>query len=106
MKNLIFLGFLAALFLCCGSKQEKVEKIIDDGVEVVVNHLDPYKIKGEPGTLHLEKQFSIDTEKEDMLAVKLPILKRLTLIKKKIFILSSGKLKEIIYSNSARPEIF
>jgi hypothetical protein len=36
-------------------------------VEVVLNHIEPYKIKGEPSILHLEREFSIDTEKEDIL---------------------------------------
>jgi hypothetical protein len=31
-------------------------------VEVVVNHLEPYRIKGEPSTLHLDELFKIDTE--------------------------------------------
>lgn len=44
---------------------------MEDGVEVIINHLEPYKIKGEHGTLHLNGEFSIDTEKEDMLKIGL-----------------------------------
>jgi hypothetical protein len=35
---------------------------MENGVEVVVNHLQPYKIKGEPAVLTLEQEFMIDTE--------------------------------------------
>jgi hypothetical protein len=39
---------------------------MEDGVEVVVNHLEPYKLRGEPTNLILEKVFSIDTERDDI----------------------------------------
>lgn len=44
---------------------------MEDGVEVVLNHIEPYKIKGESGNLLLEKEFTIDTENEDMLEIGL-----------------------------------
>jgi len=65
MKKLIYLISVLSLFLYCGTKQEKVEKIMEDGVEVVLNHLEPYKIKGEPSTLHLEEDLIINFERED-----------------------------------------
>jgi hypothetical protein len=67
MKKLIYLVLLLSIFFYCGPKQKKVEKVIEDGVEVVLNHIEPYKIKGEPSILHLEREFSIDTEKEGIL---------------------------------------
>jgi hypothetical protein len=39
---------------------------MEDGVEVVLNHVEPYKIKGEPSTLYLEEEFTIDTEKDEI----------------------------------------
>jgi hypothetical protein len=48
-----------------------VERITDDGVEVVINHLEPYKIKGQPIFLYLEKEFSIDTEDDSIAALGL-----------------------------------
>jgi hypothetical protein len=54
------------IFISCVQKQEKVERIIEDGVEVVVNHIEPYKIKGEPSTFNLEEEFIIDTEKDEI----------------------------------------
>lgn len=39
---------------------------MEEGVEVVVNHVEPYKLKGEPGNLILLKVLSIDTERDDI----------------------------------------
>ena len=47
-------------------KQEQVERFMEDGVEVIVNHLKPYKIKGEANSLHLTEEFTIDTENDDI----------------------------------------
>lgn len=66
MKKLIYLALILSIFLCCAPKQEKVEKIIEDGVEIVLNHIEPYKIKGEPSTFNLEEEFIIDTEKDEI----------------------------------------
>jgi len=66
MKKLIYLVLILSIFLYCAPKQEKIERIIEDGIEVVVNHLEPYQIKGEPSTLILEEEFVIDMESEKM----------------------------------------
>jgi hypothetical protein len=58
-------------FVSCGSKQDKTERIIEDGVEVVVNHLEPYKIKGELSNLTLEEEFKIDSERDDIAEIGL-----------------------------------
>ncbi|NIO49976.1 MAG: 6-bladed beta-propeller [Candidatus Aminicenantes bacterium] len=62
--TLIFSAFMISV--SCVPKQEKVEKIIEDGVEVMLNHLEPYKIKGEPSTFDIEEKFVIDFEKDDI----------------------------------------
>lgn len=54
------------LLLSCGSKQSRVDRIYENGVEVVLNHVEPYRIKGQPSTFSLEKVFSIDTERTDL----------------------------------------
>lgn len=66
MKKLVYLLLAFLIFTYCASKQEEVEKIVEDGVEVIVNHLEPYQIKGEPSTFTLEEEFVIDTEGEDL----------------------------------------
>jgi hypothetical protein len=44
---------------------------MQDGVEVVLNHLEPYKLKGEPANLIFEEEYTIDTEREEILKVGL-----------------------------------
>ena len=39
---------------------------MENGVEVVINHLEPYSLPGVPSKLTLEEIFSIDTEKEEI----------------------------------------
>jgi len=41
MKKIGFVIFFLLLFLDCGSEQQQVERYLEDGVEVVVNHLEP-----------------------------------------------------------------
>ena len=71
MKKLIYLVLILSIFLYCAPKQEKIERIVEDGVEVIINHLEPYQIKGEPTTFILEKVSSFDTEKDDIAATGL-----------------------------------
>ncbi len=66
MKKSIYLALILSIFLCCAPKKEKVEKIMEDGVEVVINHFEPYQIKNEPTTFILKEEFVIDTEREDL----------------------------------------
>ncbi len=74
IKKLVFSIFLVSLFLCCGPKGEKVDRIVEDGVEVVLNHLEPYKIKGEYSTLTLEEELKIDFENKEFedLGLRMP----------------------------------
>ncbi len=52
---------IALLCLSCGGRSG-VEKIVENGVEVVLNRAEPVRLKGEPSTLTLEKVFAVDTE--------------------------------------------
>ncbi len=64
-KFLFFFLIILIVFvftISCKERAPKIEKRIENGVEVVVNHLEPYVIPDEPSTLTLEKLFSIDTE--------------------------------------------
>jgi len=71
MKKLILLILFLSFFFYCGPRQEKVEKIMEDGVEVVFNHLEPYKIKGEPSQLSLEEEFIMDFERNDLAGLRI-----------------------------------
>lgn len=64
MKKIILLISVLSLFIFCGPKQEEVERIIEDEVEVVINHLEPYKINGATTSLTLEEEFTIAFEKD------------------------------------------
>lgn len=66
MKKLIYFSAIIILFIHCGPKSAQVEKIIEDGIEVIINHLEPYEIKGEPTNLALEKELSIDFARKDI----------------------------------------
>lgn len=51
-----------------GQRSEKVEKRTDNGVEVVVNHLEPYRIKGGFSELELDEELLIDMESADVVS--------------------------------------
>jgi hypothetical protein len=42
---------------------------MEDGVELIINHLEPYKIEGEPSILYLKEVLTIDFEREDLAEV-------------------------------------
>jgi hypothetical protein len=62
---------MAGLSISCRSKADKVDTIMEDGVKVVLNHLDPYVVPGEPRTLVLKRLFSIDTKDDKVAAAGL-----------------------------------
>ena len=66
MKKLIALAIVLFFSSFCAQKGEKVEKIMEDGVEVVINHIEPYKIKGRVASLILGEEFTIDLARDDM----------------------------------------
>src|SRR4030042_2892168 len=71
MKKTILFSLILLILADCSSRQQKIEKTMDEGVEVILNHLEPYILKGVPSRLILEKEFSIDTENEDMAKIGL-----------------------------------
>ncbi len=71
MKKLIFLLLVFIIFSFCGPKKEEIERFLEDGVEVVVNYLEPFEIKGMFTDLTLEEIFRIDTEKDEMAEIGL-----------------------------------
>ena len=60
----LILAFL--LSLCCVQKSPEIEKITEDGVEVILNHQEPYELSNLPPSLRLQKKFSLDTEDNAM----------------------------------------
>lgn len=51
----------------CSGKSGPVERLSENGVEVVLNHLEPYALRGEPARLYLDKEYALDTESRDIL---------------------------------------
>jgi hypothetical protein len=66
MKRAILLLTCLILVVSCAPKPETPERFVEDGVEVVLNRLEPYEIKGEPSTFTLEREFAIDTERDEI----------------------------------------
>jgi len=50
----------------CRSQSDAIEKTLEEGVEIVLNHVQPYRVNGAPASLHLEEKLTIDTEREDL----------------------------------------
>jgi len=71
MKKSIYLVLILSLFFYCGPKQDRGERVIEDGIEVVINHREPYKIKGEPSNPTLEEEFKIDLQSDDIAEIGL-----------------------------------
>jgi hypothetical protein len=67
MRRLGVVFGVIAFVVACSSNRGRVDKIVENGVEVVLNHLAPYQIKSEPSRLRLEKEFSIDLENSELL---------------------------------------
>lgn len=74
MKKFFCLIFGLVVVMSCGTKQSRIDKIYEGGVEVVLNHLEPYTLKGAPVHLRLENDITIDLEKEEYsgLGLKMP----------------------------------
>lgn len=63
-----WLGLFLATFLSgfCTHEERAVERTTENGVEVIINHFEPYRINGEPSGLKVEKEFTIDAERRDL----------------------------------------
>lgn len=66
MKKLVCLICVLGFLVYCGPKQADVDTIIEDGIEVVLNHLEPYRLSQGPSSLRLEEVLSIDTERDEI----------------------------------------
>ncbi len=62
MRKVLILALFLMLAFSCGQKEPQVEKIMENGVEVVINHLEPYSLPTEKASIVLEKECVIDLE--------------------------------------------
>lgn len=66
MKKIAVCLLGVVLVVSCKEKQSQVDKVIENGVEVVLNHLEPYKLRDELSHLQLEEETHIDFENEEL----------------------------------------
>lgn len=59
---ILLLGFLAF----CSQEHSRIQRVIENGVEVVINRMEPYAVKGEPASLYLVEEFTIDIARGDI----------------------------------------
>lgn len=68
----LFISLIAiSSLVSCGGQQPGVDKFIQDGVEIVLNHDEPYRVPGERSEVVLEKEFVIDAESPDLFSAGL-----------------------------------
>ncbi len=65
-KRLCLLLGICLLGACSGGKPQ-VDRAIENGIEVVLNHVKPYRVPNELSVLSLEKEFVIDAEDPELL---------------------------------------
>jgi len=65
-KRLCILFGICLLGACSGGKPQ-VDKTIENGIEVVLNHINPYRVPNEHSVLSLEKEIVIDAEDPELL---------------------------------------
>ncbi|MFQ6119517.1 MAG: 6-bladed beta-propeller [Methanosarcinales archaeon] len=95
MKRIICLIAILFIFCYCSPKREKIEKTIENGIEVIINHTEPYRIKGEYNTFNIEERFTIDTERDDIARLGLADIESFDLDSEdNIYLLSSRKSPE------------
>ncbi len=66
MRRLPSLFLVIGLLALCSGRRPQIDKVMENGVEVVLNHIKPYRVPGEPFNLSLEKEYSVDTEDPDL----------------------------------------
>lgn len=62
MRKKLIVALFLMVALSCNQKEPQVEKTMEDGVEVVINLLEPYTLSGEKTTVILEEECVIDLE--------------------------------------------
>jgi len=66
MKKIAFGIFGLVLLVSCKNQQTQIDKVVENGVEVILNHIQPYHGTGGPVTFKLEEELVINAEREDL----------------------------------------
>lgn len=67
MKQKGWLMVALCLIAACGRQGDRVEKVMEDGVEIVINGIEPYDLSNVRSPLDLEEETVIDLEDESVL---------------------------------------
>jgi len=66
MKNIIVLTIIMLVSVSCGSEKEKVDRTVENGVEVIRNKLEPFSTRGIPKMPQVEKKVLLDFESSEI----------------------------------------
>ena len=66
MKKTVWFALLLIVLAGCGRQESRVEKVMEEGIEVVLNGTDPYELPGMRNAYDLEEEWVIDLEAEDV----------------------------------------
>ena len=66
MRKALCAWLAIAVGTACAGREPRVDRAFENGVEVVLNHLEPYRIKGQPSTFALDEILVIDLERADL----------------------------------------
>jgi hypothetical protein len=103
MKKALGCALILLLLSVCGPQAQKVERTTENGVEVVINHLEPYKIKGDTETLELEEELSIDFSREDTARLGLADVYNFNVDSRgKIYVLNARPIEYFIFAFDAQ----
>jgi len=62
VKKIALIGLAMAALAACGPKESQVQRIKDEnGTEIVLNKMEPAKLKGSPASLELTEEWTINT---------------------------------------------
>jgi len=87
------------LLYACGPRAQKVEKTLENGVEVVINRLEPYKIQGQKAALELKKEFSIDLSREELAGLGLADVYNFNVDSRgKIYVLNARPVEYFVFA--------
>jgi hypothetical protein len=74
MKKMVWLAILIFVIGGCSRQESRVEKVVEDGIEVVLNRVEPHRLPDAQKPVGLEEEWIIDLEDESVSAIGLYLL--------------------------------
>lgn len=66
MKNIFVLAIIVLVSVSCGSQKEKIDRTLENGVEVIRNKVEPFSTGGIPKMPQVEKKVLLDFQSEEI----------------------------------------